>query len=175
MCIKSLGPAFWWKWTYQSVPRATTTTAATTDDYQSLKSALLSGFNETTDSYRDNFKTARIGSGETYQQFVVQLGRLFDHWFDSRGIPKSFEYLSEFLIVDQLLSIMPVPLCMYIKEQDKNLLCDITKICDSWSSAHKGYKSTPRDSFTEGKNTSQPYSQDSSKSTSHTDSSKTKD
>ena len=26
MCIKSLGPAFCWKWTYQSVPRATTTT-----------------------------------------------------------------------------------------------------------------------------------------------------
>ena len=26
MCIKSLGPAFCWKWTYQSVPRTTATT-----------------------------------------------------------------------------------------------------------------------------------------------------
>ena len=60
-----------------------------TDDHQSQKSALLSGFNKTTDSYHDDFKAARIGSGETYQQFGVQLGRLFDHWFDSRGIPKS--------------------------------------------------------------------------------------
>ena len=85
-----------------------------TDDYQSLKSALLSGFNKTTDSYRDDFKAARIGSGETYQQFVVQLGRLFDHWFYSCGIPKSFEDLREFLIADQLsLSIVPVPLRMY--------------------------------------------------------------
>ena len=108
-------------------------------------------------------------------QFVVQLGRLFDHWFASRGIPKGFEDLREFLIVDQLLSIVPVPLRMYIKEQDKHLLCDITEICDSWSSAHKGYKSTPRDSFTQGKNTSQTYSRNSSKSTSHTDSSKTTD
>ena len=66
-----------------------------TDDYRSLKSALLSGFNKTTDSYRDDFKVARIGSGETYQQFVVQLGHLFDHWFDSRGIPKSFEDLRD--------------------------------------------------------------------------------
>ena len=42
-----------------------------TDDYQSLKSALLSGFNKTTDSYRDDFKAARISSGETCQQFEV--------------------------------------------------------------------------------------------------------
>ena len=32
-----------------------------TDDYQSLKSALLSAFNKTTDSYCDDFKTAKIG------------------------------------------------------------------------------------------------------------------
>ena len=92
---------------------------------------MLRGFNKTTDSYRDDFKAARIGSGETYQQFVVQLGCLFDQWFDSRGIPKSFEDLWEFLIVEQLLSIVPVPLRMYIKEQDNHLLCDISKICDS--------------------------------------------
>ena len=84
-------------------------------DYPSLKSALLSGFNKTTDSYRDDFKAVRIGPGEIYQQFVVQLGRLFDHWFDSCGITKSFEDLCEFLIDDQLLSIVPVPLRMYIK------------------------------------------------------------
>ena len=71
-----------------------------TDDYQSLKSALLSGFNKITDSYCDDFKAARIGSGETYQQFIAQLGCLFDHSLDSRGIPKSFEDLREFLIVD---------------------------------------------------------------------------
>ena len=146
-----------------------------TDDYQSLKSALLSGFNKTTDSDLDDFKAARIGSGETYQQSVVQLGRLFDHWFDSRGIPKSFEDLREFLIVDQLFSIMPVPLRMYIKEQDKHLLCDITKICDSWSSADKGYKNVPLDSFAQYKSTSQTSLQSSTKSTSHTDSFKTTD
>ena len=80
-----------------------------TDDYQSLKSALLSGFNKTTDSYRDNFKAVRIGSGETYQQFVVQLGHLFDHWFYSCGIPKSFEDLRKFsLLISYLVS------CLYL-------------------------------------------------------------
>ena len=73
-------------------------------------------------SYHDDFKAARIGPGETQQQFVVQLGRLFDHWLVSRRITKSFEDLREFLIVDQLLSIFPIPLYMYIKEQDKHLL-----------------------------------------------------
>ena len=58
-----------------------------------IKVALLSGFNKTLESYRDDFRSARIGSSDTYQQFAVQLGRLFDHWFDSRGIPSNFDDL----------------------------------------------------------------------------------
>ena len=96
-----------------------------TDDYTSLKAALLSGFNKTPESYRDDFRSARIGSSDTYQQFAVQLGRLFDHWFDSSGIPRNFDDLREFLIVDQLLSTLPVSLCVHIKEQDKHTLNDI--------------------------------------------------
>ena len=131
----------------------------TTDDYNSLKAALLSGFNKTTESYRDNFRSAKIGSSDTYQQFAVQLGRLIDHWFDSRGIPRNFDDLREFLIVDQLLSTLPVPLCVHIKEQDKHMLNDIVKIADSWTSAHMGYfKSGPRVPFIAGKNTSQSSS-----------------
>ena len=92
----------------------------TTDDYNSLKAALLSVFNKTPESYRDEFRSARIGSSDTYQQFAVQLGRLFDHWFDSHGIPRNFD-LREFLIVDQLLSTLPVPLCVHIKEQGEHM------------------------------------------------------
>ena len=103
----------------------------TTDDYNSLKAALLSWFHETPESYRDEFRSARIGSSDTYQQFAVQLGRLFDHWFDSRGIPRNFDDLREFLKVDQILSTVPVPLHMHIKEQDKHMLNVIVKIADS--------------------------------------------
>ena len=48
-----------------------------------------------------------------HQQFVVQICCLFDHWFDSCVIPERFEDLCEFLIVDQLGSIVPVALLMY--------------------------------------------------------------
>ena len=120
---------------------------------------MLSGFNKTPESYRDDFRSAKIGSSDTYQQFAVQLGRLFHHWFDSRGIPRNFDDLREFLIVDQLLSTLPVPLRVHIKEQDKHMLNDIVKMADSWTSAHKGYfKSGPRVPFIAGKNTSQSSS-----------------
>ena len=89
----------------------------TTDDYTSHKAALLSGFNKTPESYRDDFKSAKIGSSDTYQQFAVQLGRLFDHWFDSRGIPRNLDDLREFLIVDQLPSTWPVPLHVHIRNR----------------------------------------------------------
>ena len=100
----------------------------TTDDYNSLKAVLLNGFNKIPESYRDEFRSARVGSSDTYQQFSVQLGRLFDHWFDSSGIPWDFDDMCEFLIVDQLLSTLPVPLHMHIKELDKHLLSDIVKL-----------------------------------------------
>ena len=111
--------------------------------------------NKTPESCRDDFRSAKIGSSDTYQQSAVQLGRLFDHWFDSRVIPRNFDDLREFLIDDQLLSTLPAPLRVYIKEQDKHMLNDIVKIADSWTSAHKRYfKSGPLVPFTAGKNTS---------------------
>ena len=130
----------------------------------------------TPESYRDGFRSARIGSSDIYQQFAVQLGRLFDHWFDSRGIPRNFDDLREFLIVDQLLSTLPVPLRVHIKEQDKHTLNDIVKIADSWTSAHKGYfKIGPRVNFIAGKNTGQTSSQSSTKSVSQSEGNKTSD
>ena len=73
----------------------------TTDDYNSLKAALLSGF-KTPECYRDEFGSARIGSSDTYQQFAVQLGRLFDQRFDSRGIPRNFDAL---IVISYLAAI----------------------------------------------------------------------
>lgn len=58
---------------------------AVTGDYDSLKKALLDGFNKTPESYREQFRTMRIGQNETYQQFATQLNRVLDFWFESRG------------------------------------------------------------------------------------------
>ena len=134
------------------------------------------GSTKTPELYRDKFRSARIGSSDTNQQFAIQLGRLFDQWFDSHRIPRNFDDLCKFLIVDQLLGTLPVPLRMHIKEQDIHLLCDIVKIADSRTTAHKGYfKSGPRVPFISGENTSQASNQSLTKSESQPEGNKTSD
>ncbi|KAA0193329.1 hypothetical protein HAZT_HAZT005683 [Hyalella azteca] len=64
-----------------------------TGDYDSLKKALLSGFNKTHETYREEFRASRIGCNETYLQFATQLGRKLDYWLESRTSLTSRETL----------------------------------------------------------------------------------
>ena len=110
-----------------------------TDNYDSLKSALLTGFSKTPETYREEFRSVRLGPNETNQQFAVQLGGLFDYWTDSRSVLRNYDNLREFIIVDQLLSTVPPLLRIHIKEQDKYLLGDVVRIADSWMATHRAY------------------------------------
>jgi hypothetical protein len=110
-----------------------------TENYDSLKLALLSGFNKTHETYRSDFRSARIGVDETYQQFAVQLGRQFDFWLDSLSVQKTYENLREFMIVDQFLSSLPTALRVFIKEQNCHSLDEVVKLADNWALAHRAY------------------------------------
>ncbi|KAA0195005.1 hypothetical protein HAZT_HAZT010215 [Hyalella azteca] len=114
-----------------------------TGDYDSLKKALLSGFNKTHETYREEFRAARIGWNETYLQFATQLGRKLDYWLESRDVPKDYASVREFFIIDQFLSSLPPPLRLFIKEKDCKQLSEIVTLADNWSAAHKAY---PKDS-----------------------------
>ena len=112
-------------------------------------------------------------------------GLVFDYWFDSRGIQKNFNDLREFLITDQLLSTVPIPVRLHIpipvrlhiKEQDKHLLGDIGVIADSWTAAHRAYpRSGHRMPYTaENQSSPRPSCQGSSKPTGQSDGNKTSD
>ena len=110
-----------------------------TDDYDSLKKALLTGFNKTPDTYREEFRSMRIGPNETYQQFAIQLGRALDFWLESRQVTQDVESVKQFFLVDQFLCGVPPPLRQFIKEQDGHTLPDVVKLADNWSVAHKAY------------------------------------
>ena len=49
-----------------------------TANYDELKKALLQGFSKTSQGYRSDFRSAKIKVGETFKQFSINLGRLFD-------------------------------------------------------------------------------------------------
>jgi len=111
----------------------------TTADYQLLKKALLRGYSKTPASYRNDFRTAKIKSGETYEQFAIRLGRLFDYWVDSHNINKDYASLRDFMLLDQLMSSISPDLRVFVKEHNVSSLADAVSLSDNWSSAHSAY------------------------------------
>ncbi|XP_069995020.1 uncharacterized protein [Penaeus vannamei] len=111
----------------------------TTADYQLLKKALLRGYSKTPASYRNDFRTAKIKSGETYEQFAIRLGRLFDYLVDSHNITKDYASLRDFMLLDQLMSSISPDLRVFVKEHNVSSLADAVSLSDNWSSAHSAY------------------------------------
>ena len=114
-----------------------------TNNFEELKRALLAGFNKTPDSYREEFRHARINSSQTYEQFAIHLGRLFDFWVDSKAIDKTFNDLREFILMDQFLSSCNPTLRTYLKENNAGSLARLTELSDNWTSAHKNIHRKP--------------------------------
>ena len=106
-----------------------------TADYDQLKGALFLGFNKTPDSLRKDFRSSKLGEGETYQQFVISLGRKLDYWIDSVKLEKNFDALREFLILDQLISNVSPELRIFLKEKGQLTLKDAALFADNWTTA----------------------------------------
>ena len=110
-------------------------TDTVTADFDSLKKSLLSGFNKTPETYRQEFRNLRIKPDQTYEQFSTQLGRHFDLLLESRDTDKSYEGVRDFVILDQFLASVSSELRLYIKEHGVASLKDTVKLADDWSMA----------------------------------------
>ncbi|XP_037804877.1 uncharacterized protein LOC119599206 [Penaeus monodon] len=126
-----------------------------TSDYKLLKKALLRGYSKTPASYRNDFRTAKIKCGETYEQFAIRLGRLFDYWVDACDITKDYESLRDFMLLDQLMSSISPDLRVYVKEHNVSSLSDAVSLSDNWASAHSAYPKSYQ-SFDQGKRSVAP-------------------
>ena len=115
-----------------------------TREYDSLKKALLTSFNKTPEGYRRDFRSAKISSDETYEQFACHLGRLLDFWLKSLEIPVSYEGIRNFIITDQYLSSLSPELRLYLKERNPRTLNELTTLADNWASAHRSYAVVPK-------------------------------
>ncbi|XP_063601110.1 uncharacterized protein LOC134777201 [Penaeus indicus] len=110
-----------------------------TKDYELLKKCLLDSFAKTPDGYRVDFRSAKIKPGETFKQFVIKLGRMFDLWVDASNVEKSYENLRSFMILDQLKSCVSPDIRMFLKENSASTLDEAARFADTWASAHGSY------------------------------------
>ena len=113
-----------------------------TADYDLLKEALLTGHNLTAETYRQEFRMAKIGSEETFAMFASGLRRKLEFWFNAAKVERTVEGLTEFLILDQLMAGVSMELRQFLKEKGKLSLDETIKAADNWSSAHGRQRST---------------------------------
>ena len=129
----------------------TSLSADITSNYDSLKKALLTGFNKTPDGYRLEFRNAKISTGETFLQFSFNLTRLFQAWLEASGVGQTFDDLKDFMILDQFLSSLHPDLRVFLKERSPKALAEAIKLANDWTSAHP---SQPRSSSSHTKKAS---------------------
>ena len=105
------------------------------------------------------------------------MNNLLFNWADFLIIGLLPVECSEISMKRELLSIVPIPMRVYIKEHDKHLLGDIVAIAGSWTAAHRAYprssQSTPYTA--DNKSFGRPSSRDSNKPTSQSEGNKTSD
>ncbi|XP_068214077.1 SCAN domain-containing protein 3-like [Palaemon carinicauda] len=110
-----------------------------TSDYASLKEALLKGFKKTSDWYRTAFKTAKMDSKSTYEQYLNMLFRNFDLWINSLSVTKDYEDLRNIIVCDQFMSTLPKEMRLFLKERKPRTPEDYSSLADTYASAHKCY------------------------------------
>ncbi|XP_068237395.1 uncharacterized protein [Palaemon carinicauda] len=118
-----------------------------TSDYASLKEALLKGFKKTSDWYRTAFKTAKMDSKSTYEQYLNMLFRNFDLWINSLRITKDYEDLRNIIVCDQFMSTLPKEMRLFLKERKPRTPEDYSSLADTYASAHKCYPKDEQKSF----------------------------
>ena len=88
-----------------------------TNQYQSLKAALLKSFEFTSEGYKRKFKSAHLDKGETYQLYGTRLRGYLSKWVQMSGTEQSFEGLSQLLLIEQLMEGAPEGLKIFLKER----------------------------------------------------------
>ena len=143
-----------------------------TTNYSRLKAALLLAFQRNYDSYRKEFRYAKISANESYVQFAAQLGRLLDYWIESKIVEKSYDNLREFILMDQFLQSCNSEIRVFVKEHQCDSIIQMAEYADTFAIARNVYPKTgsqghrikPKSNSTApGKN--QPIKRDMSKVT----------
>ncbi|XP_066952537.1 uncharacterized protein [Macrobrachium rosenbergii] len=108
-------------------------------NFDLLKAALLRGFKKTSDSYRKDFRSARIDSKSTYEQFMNSLSKLFTYWYRSLELYETYENLRDLVVMDQFMSTVSKELRVFLKERKPKSREEMACLADTYASAHGTY------------------------------------
>ncbi|XP_040070781.2 uncharacterized protein LOC120843464 [Ixodes scapularis] len=95
-----------------------------------MKLALLQRFRYTKEGYRERFREAKPGDGETRKQFAARLTGYFDRWIEVAGVEKAFEALRDRMLMEQFMTTCASKLMVFLKEKHCLTLDDLAEKAD---------------------------------------------
>ena len=103
-------------------------------NYQQVKDAILKRYNISEETYRQHFRAAKQGVGETYSELVVGLKDLMTKWTASCW---TIQEIREKFTVEQLLKTMPTDLRVWVAERKPTTAAEAGKLADDYLQARR--------------------------------------
>ena len=105
--------------------------------YDKLKAVLLRQYEVTPDSCRREFRKIGVRDHETYHDVGVKLNMCLTRWLGLDQSKETYEDLRDLIIRDQLMTIFPNDLKIYIKEKGLRTAADYISAADRYREARK--------------------------------------
>ena len=106
-----------------------------TNDYGTLKQAILKRFKLTEEGFRIKFRKIRPSQGDSVFQLIERLRRYFNRWTDLAGTEKIFQGVCGLLIKEQFIDGCSPDLAMFIKERVPSSLEEMTRLAEHYIEA----------------------------------------
>ncbi|XP_071493976.1 uncharacterized protein [Diadema antillarum] len=112
--------------------------SAESNDYDTLKHALLKSFQLTAEGFRSKFFSGKPTTGETASQYANRLENYLNRWVSLSGIEHTFEELADLLLREQLISGCHRELAIFLKERQPETSKDVVKLAEQYLDARGG-------------------------------------
>ena len=106
------------------------------EQYEKVKAAILAKYEITSDTYRRRFRSLKIEPGETPRELYVRLKDLFCKWVKPEK--STVKELSETLILEQFLRMVPPELEIWIREHGPGTAEEAARLAEVFTSARRG-------------------------------------
>ena len=105
-------------------------------DYDELKKAILRRYDINEETYRQRFRSCKKAAEESYVEIGIRLKDLFTKWVQPGS--KTKEEVSDIMVVEQLLDVMPPELKVWVRERKPKSLKEASEMADNYVAARKG-------------------------------------
>lgn len=86
-------------------------------NYAAMKTALLKAAQFTPEGYRKRFLETKPQSHENFSRYLSRMKLYLDEWLQASGVPKTYDGVANFLVLDSILNEMPPTFKAHMRER----------------------------------------------------------